>query len=59
MAKWKVSVDFVDDDGDESWDEVIVEAETEADAVKVGEAEVERRNDVDTIEHVEAVWQEQ
>ena len=50
---WKFCVDFTDEDGDEDYDEVEVQADTEEVARQKAVDEVHARWDVDTIDEVE------
>lgn len=54
MATWKVTVDFTDEDGEEDFEEIEVEANTEELAIEKAENQVEAMHEVETIDRVDA-----
>lgn len=53
---WKVEVEFTEDDGEENWDTVEVEANTEELAKEKALTKIEAMYDVEEILKVEINW---
>lgn len=55
MARWRVTIEFTDDDGEDDYDEIDVEASTEELAKIKAEDIVKGIYDIDEIDEVDAV----